>query len=330
MTALLAMSKGDRIFDGINHPTAATVLADNLIGALLYCGTPHSGKDFTAVQYADYVDHGLWRLMCYENVADDIAGGATAGIQHAQAFIADARAKHVDFTDPALAAVDEHVAVARLPLAVAYQRAFRNQLRAQGWRGPIGAYGFPETLNAFRTAGVADFYFGAGRAADQPAFVNIWQDNTTTILVGGSADDQDWVRIPLPRTALTGAEDMAGLTDPMPPIKMGDGNEYHLTPMDVLRGLAQFIGGDVAEGDGTTGHPVGQYLSRILAIDTINANVAKIAGALPANQAALLAAIDAHDSGATTIADMETAFEAVLGGKYTVTLTPADPAVPTA
>lgn len=330
MTARLAMSKGDRIFDGINHPSAATVLADDLIGALLYCGTPHSGKDFTAAQYADYAEHGLWRLMCYENVADDIAGGVTAGVQHAQAFLADAKAKHVDFADPALAAVDEHVSAARIPLAVSYQRAFRNQLRAQGWTGPIGAYGFPEVLNAFHAAGVADFYFGAGRAADQPAFLNIWQDNTTTILVGGSHDDQDWVRIPLPRTALTGDEDMtSALTEPMPPIKMSDGQEYNLTPMDVLRGLAQLIGGDVAEGDGTTAHPMGQYVSRLLAIDSIAANVAKMAGALPQDKADLLAAIDAHANGGVSIADMETAFAAVLGGKYAVTLTPVDPA-PTA
>lgn len=198
MTARLALTAGDKIFDGINHPSAATVLADGLRGALLYCGTPNSSKDVTAAQYFDYTVHGLWTLLCYENGTDDIAGGASAGAAHATAFVKDCLAKHIAFTEPALAAVDEHVSVTNLAGAVAYQRAFRDRLHLSGWFGPIGVYGFPEVLEAMHAAGVAEFYFGAGSRSAQPAYVNIWQDNTTTIQVGGSADDQDWVKIPLP------------------------------------------------------------------------------------------------------------------------------------
>ena len=85
MVALLAMTKGARLFDGINHPDAATVAADGLIGALLYLGTPGSPKDVTAAQYAGYKAHGLWTLLCYEHTTTDISGGANAGIASANA-----------------------------------------------------------------------------------------------------------------------------------------------------------------------------------------------------------------------------------------------------
>lgn len=58
------------------------------------------------------------------------------------------------------------------------------------------------------------------------------------------------------------------------------------------------------------------------AINTVSAQVAAIAGALPANQAQLLAAIAAHSTGGTSIADLETAFAAVLGEGFDVSITP--------
>jgi hypothetical protein len=194
------MTKGDVLFDGINHPDAATLLADKLIGGLLYCGTPSSTKDVTAAQYADFKAHGLWTLLCYEHTTTDIIGGRASGVNHANEFLADCRAKRIAFTEPALAAVDEHLTAVAIATAVAYQAGFRATLKAAGWTGPIGGYGFPEVLEAYHAAGIADFYFGAGSQSSQPAYVNIWQNNNTTILVGGSADDQDIVKIPLPRT----------------------------------------------------------------------------------------------------------------------------------
>lgn len=185
------------IGDGINHPSAATLVADGLAGWLCYTGTPNSGKDFTAAQYADYKAHKLLTVMCYENTAHDIDGGAAAGTQHASTFLADARNKHVDFTDPALPAVDEHVTAADIPKAMAYQSAFRSGLKAGGWQGPIGIYGFSEVLEAAHALGNADFYFGAGSKSSLPPYTNIWQDNTQTIQVAGAADDKDWIQIPI-------------------------------------------------------------------------------------------------------------------------------------
>jgi hypothetical protein len=186
------------LFDGINHPPAATLVADGLGGGLLYCGTPASGKDFTAAQYADYKAHKLITIMGYENLATDINGGRALGQAHANSFLADARAKRVSFGEPALATVDEHVSAANLSLAMQYQSGFRAGLKAGGWRGPIGIYGFSEVLEAAHMMGNADFYFGAGNRASLPPYTNIWQDNTQTIQVGGSADDRDVVLIPLP------------------------------------------------------------------------------------------------------------------------------------
>lgn len=187
-------------FDGINHPSAATVIADGLSGGMLYAGMPADslGKDFTAAQYADYKAHGLFIALVYESVAGDFLGGTAAGTAHAQALWNDCAAKGVAVSHPACSTVDEHVAAGELPTVVAYQHAFRDELRALGWTGPIGIYGFPETTTACHDAGVADWFWGAGTRSAQPAYLNVWQDNTGTIQVGGSADDRDWVLVPLP------------------------------------------------------------------------------------------------------------------------------------
>lgn len=197
------------LFDGRNHPPAATLVADGIGGGLLYTGTPASGKDFTAAQYADYKQHGLVTIMGYENTTTDINGGYPLGTQHAADFLADCRAKHVSLNEPALAAVDEHVSAANISKAMAYQNAFRSTLKAGGWTGPIGIYGFSEVLEAAHAGGLADFYMGAGSRASLPPYTNIWQDNTGTITIGGSADDRDVVLIPLPtedNVALTPAD----------------------------------------------------------------------------------------------------------------------------
>ena len=199
---MAAVQRGEDVttilFDGRNHPPAATLIADGIAGGLLYCGTPASGKDFTAAQYADYKAHKLITIMGYENTTTDINGGYPAGQQHAAAFLADCRAKRVSFTEPALSTVDEHVTAANLPLAMNHHRGFRDGLKAAGWTGPIGIYGFSEVLAAAHAAGNADFYFGAGSRASLPPYTNIWQDNTGTIQVAGAADDRDVVLIPLP------------------------------------------------------------------------------------------------------------------------------------
>lgn len=312
-----------KLFDGRNHPSAATVKADGLDGAMLYLGTPSSGKDLTAQQYRDYKAHGLFTAVGFEHVVDDWRGGAAAGRRNGAAFLADAKAKGVDHADPFwVVGADQHVANADLPTVVAYVRAYVATVRAAGWRGPSGGYGFPEVTTALHNAGVCDWYWGAGSRTAQPSFINVWQRNDRTILVGGSADDEDDGLIPIPRAPLED-DDMA-LRDKLPPIVMSDGQEHDLTVGDVLRGLAQLIPGDRSQDANTTAHPSGQYRDRIVSIANIDANVAKIAGALPANQATLVALLNEHTSGTATVsrADLEAAFRAVLGDGWDVTITP--------
>jgi hypothetical protein len=294
------------IADGINHPSAVTLLADGAQGWLGYVGTPNSAKDMTAAQYADYVEHRLLLILAYENLSTDISGGGAAGAAHANAFLADARKKKIAFTENALPAVDEHVSSRNIPGMLVYVRSFRNTLKLGGWKGRIGIYGFSEVLIACHDAGITDFYVGAGSKKDMPPYVNIWQDNTTSITIAGSADDKDWILVPLPATTAPAPTEEIDVqfTDKIP---------ENPAPGTVGFFLRKYL-------PGTTG--VNTAGPMALAIASTSANVTKIAGALPANQAALLAAVDAHLGGGTSVADMETAFAAVLGAGWTVTLQP--------
>lgn len=69
-----------------------------------------------------------------------------------------------------------------------------------------------------------------------------------------------------------GLSDVA-LNDKLDPIKLSDGSTYQLTVADVLEGLAQLIPGNGTPGPNSTGHPTGQYNSRILEISTIGTAV---------------------------------------------------------
>lgn len=203
------------LFDGINHPTVAQVRASGAVGCLLYGGTPADslGKDFTAAQYASYKADGLLTAFVFENTANDMATGMAGGAAHADALLADLRSKGVLPTEPIGATVDEHVTAANIPLAVQYQTGFYRRALALGWAGARGGYGFAEFLIAIHDAQVCDWFWGAGSRSSLPPYTNIWQDNTGTINVGGSADDRDWILVPLPTGGM-----MADFTSPAGPL----------------------------------------------------------------------------------------------------------------
>lgn len=73
-------------------------------------------------------------------------------------------------------------------------------------------------------------------------------------------------------------DDMA-LDDSLPPVTLADGRQHVLKVRDVLWGLAQQIPGTGATA-GLTPHPVGQYVSRILAADKIKAELAGLRAAV--------------------------------------------------
>jgi len=194
---------GQKLIDGINHPTVAQVRAANAIGVMLYGGTPGDslGKNFTGGQYRAYKQAGLLTPFMYENRANDATADPASieyrdGVNHANALMADLRANGVADTEPVEVTCDEHLTAAQIPQAVQYQAGAFNTFKAQ-WHGPVGGYGFPEFTQAIHDARVADWFHGCGSQSAQPAFIDIWQDNNQTILVGGSRDDEDWVRQPL-------------------------------------------------------------------------------------------------------------------------------------
>lgn len=309
------------IADGINHPSAATLAADGAAGWMGYVGTPSSPKNMTAAQYADYKAHKppLLLLFVYERLTTDISGGGLAGAAHAMAFLQDARRLRIAFTENALAAVDEHVSAANMTKFVAYQRSFRNTLKGLGWKGNIGVYGFSEVIKKAHEEGIADFYVGAGRLADLPPYTNIWQDNTQTVLVGGSHDDKDWIRVPLPSA-----------TAPVPtPPKETDVDFNDLVPLNPEPGTVGAAMRSLLAGQ------TGKWNAGAIAENTYLARqgIDKINGALTTNQAAVLAALTALQQtvddpapGFDPVAagkEAEAAFEAALPAGWKVTVTPA-------
>jgi len=188
------------LFDGTNHPSSQQVIDAGCVGALMYGGTPQYSKNFTPAQYRDYKARNLLTAFAFEIDANDMNGAQAAGAAHAASLLANLRSGGVANTEPVCSTVDKHITAANIPLAVQYQRGFYQYVKGNGWAGPDGGYGFAEFLVAIHDAGVADWYWGAGQRSLLPPYTNIWQDNTGVINVGGSADDRDWILIPLEGT----------------------------------------------------------------------------------------------------------------------------------
>lgn len=234
--------------------------------------------------------------------------------------------------------------VEKATLTQAWVRAFRDQFRARmrgtAWavrfrvylmyalmRGNLNPDGWTDANTSLwvarynRTLGMTQAEFDRWHAV-------MWQNTSTANERGfvGSVDDDQLLNGWIPAADLAAAteEDDMGfdLSTKLPPIRMADGKTYELTGVDVLCGLAEFISGNGTPVAGQTAHPQGQYNGRIINLARIDANVAKIAGALPADQAELLAAIDAHTAGTASPAQLQDALRAVLGDGVHVTITP--------
>jgi hypothetical protein len=182
--------------DADRYPAGVAVSAAGAAGIIGYVGTPGRTKSLTAAVVADYRAHGVAVLGVYEDGTNDVAGGRGAGVAHAQAALADMRALGLPDTTPVCAAADEHLTAGMIPTAVAYQAGFRDTVRAAGWRGPVGAYGFAEFLAAVRAAGVADWLWQCGTHPAAGSGVNLWQRNgsdgqITQMTIGGIRVDLD-------------------------------------------------------------------------------------------------------------------------------------------
>jgi hypothetical protein len=253
-----------RLFDGTNHPAAQQVIDADCGGCLMYGGTPQYSKNYTPAQYRDYKARSLLTAFVFEDGANDMAGGFNGGSAHASALLADLHRGGVANTEPVAPTVDEHVTATNIPLAVAYQNGFWSYVKSSGWLGPVGTYGFSELLIAVHKAGLAEWYWGAGSRSAMPPYTNVWQDNTGTIQVGGSADDSDWILIPLPGGTVTTQDDLKA----------------------VLSGDWRF----------DTRNPVDMWRQTVATGFAIQASLAALAGTLSTQDAAILAAVQGTDA----------------------------------
>ncbi|HEX3649579.1 MAG TPA: hypothetical protein VHV49_14230 [Pseudonocardiaceae bacterium] len=323
LRALAAALLGVWIDYSSGRVSGAAMKAAGVIGAFRYVGVGGTGKRLNRAEYQDHLAHGRQTVAVVERVTTDADGGAAAGTANAHAALAD------------LATITAGLAPIRYVLMVndqnrdtatevAYVRAAAAVLVGY----VVGPYGFGAFLASCAAAGLAPVAWQAGPAPSRTgtAAVSTWWQRQ-----GGPAAAADGPATPVTRVIdgvtcdLTNQlkEITVALTDPLPPIKMGDGKEYNLLAGDVLRGLAQYIPGDVAEGDGTTGHPVGQYVSRILAIDDIDAAVTKLVTAVTKLAADLAAVKELVVTMGGTLIDVDekvNAATAPVAGTYPITL----------
>jgi hypothetical protein len=187
---------------GNGYPPGAAVAAAGVAGVIAYVGTPGRTKNLTAPVVADYQAHGIAVLTVYEDIANDVAGGQGAGVAHAQAALTDMRNLGLPDTTPVCAAADEHLTAGMIPTATAYQAGFYDTVKAAGWAGPVGGYGFSEFLVAIQAAGKADWTWQAGTYPAAGSNVNLWQRNgsdgaPTQMTIAGTVVDIDDVLIPI-------------------------------------------------------------------------------------------------------------------------------------
>lgn len=181
---------------GDGYPSGAEIAAAGVAGVIGYVGTPGRRKNLTSAVVADYRTHGVSILAVYEDTANDVAAGRSAGVGHAQAALADMRAMGLPDTTPVCAAADEHLTAAMIPTATAYQAGFYSTVRASEWAGPVGGYGFSEFIAAIRTGHIVDWTWQCGAHPSAGSGVNVWQRNgsngeLTQMTVGGITVDID-------------------------------------------------------------------------------------------------------------------------------------------
>lgn len=186
------------------RPTGAALRAAGFTGVIRYVGLGSAGKRITAAEYRDLRGAGLDVLLVAELATGDAWGGYSVGLANARAALDDARALGIPDTIGIAAAADAHaVKPSEVAAAVEYTRAFRDVLGL----GRTGFYGFVETSNAVRAAGVASWHWRCGAYPDAAArtWLHFWQRNsglTTTSVSGVTCDINDQLN-PLPYAAPT-------------------------------------------------------------------------------------------------------------------------------
>lgn len=200
---------------GDGYPTGQQLVDAKVAGVIAYIGTPGRPKNLTKAIAADYLAHHLDILGVFENVANDVSGGWALGVTHAQATLADARNIGLPSSTPICASADEHLTGGALLTSSSYQGGFYDAVKADGWQGKVGGYGFAEFLAIIQANRKVEWKWQAGSHPPAGSDVNIWQRNGSngapaSMRIGSITVDIDDVLIPI----LNGAIVME-LSDPV-------------------------------------------------------------------------------------------------------------------
>lgn len=182
-------------------PGAATIRANGYVGVLRYIGLGGSWKHITAAEYRDYVAHGLAVLLVAQGGTDDAWGSAddyAAGRSAAITAVNHARRLGIPDSVGISAAADAHAgSQQQIQDCVRYAAGFASVLG----RSRAGFYGFSETSQAVRAAGVVGWHWRCGSepSAADAQWVNFWQRNRapTTVVLNGTTCDINETYAPL-------------------------------------------------------------------------------------------------------------------------------------
>jgi hypothetical protein len=250
-------------FDAAGKPDPMQAKRQGFVGCFLYFGTPGFGKNCTKAYYQAVQAAGLAVIGVVEHNQHDAELGAPAGASYAQAGIADMAAQGAAGW-PLGVTADEHLTVAQIPTAVAFQAAASHVIRSAG-RQSMG-YGFAEFIRALRSAHLADIEWQAGSQSLVDGLTHFWQDNTATELVGHAVVDRNW--------------------------KLRD---YAMTTLDPNDPIVQnLVSGANSVQFGQTGVRTAGPLA--LAMSQMTAQITTLSGALSADEATILGAIQGADN----------------------------------
>lgn len=282
------------------RPSGAALRAAGFSGVIRYGYVGSASKLLTAAEHADLVANGLDVLLVIERTTTDADGGYAAGTSTATGALTWARSLGLPDSVTICAANDKP---GYSQADVDYVRGFRDVLG----QARTGVYGF----GAFLALCVpyASFFWQAGPSPSRTgtsALANAWQRNGTA---GDTADG------PGAPTTIT----VAGVLCDVNNVYTTEDDD--MTPdqsakLDAIYG-ALYV---------TASTPYGVTLFD--SDETIKTQTAAIAGALPAVQTAILAALPAE--GVTVspeqLSDLETKLVAALPKGWNVAITPAAPA----
>lgn len=311
--------------------SGAAMEAARIAGAFRYVGIGGAGKRLTRAEYADHCAHGRQTVAVVEYTTVDADGGAMAGRLNAQAALADLT-RITAGLPPITRVLMANDKPGWNQADVDYVRAAATVLGPAGYT--VGPYGFGDFLTACRSAGCAPISWQAGPAPSRTGTSSIatwWQRQ------GGAAAASDGPASPVTAVIDGVVCDLSNkigagpvpAPQPAPPSYSGGtmrivGSDAKFRTQAITDGFtkrnlsateAAQAGDKFAVDDATW-----DYLeANTAAMLALPGQISAIAGSITAEEAALLAAIQAQPTGQVDVAGLATALAPVL-----VPLLPAD------